>query len=149
MSNPDGTPTPVFVSYSHQDKKWLKRLQIHLKPLVRAGDIDLWDDTRIRPGADWKAEIDCALTAAGVAVLLVSADFLASDFCYDVEMARALERHQQGTARVVPVILRPCEWRSTPLGELKALPLDGRPVREWPDPDRAFTEIVKGLLGSP
>ena len=83
MPDPDQEAISVFVSYSHRDEKWLERLQVHLKPLVRAGDIDLWDDTQIRSGEDWKAKIDQALGSARFAVLLVSADFLASDFIQD------------------------------------------------------------------
>jgi len=76
----------VFISYSHHDVKWLERLRVHLKPLIRKQVVDLWDDTRISPGMDWRREIDTALSAASVAVLLISADFLASDFIVDNEL---------------------------------------------------------------
>ena len=116
MSSPDRKSTPVFVSYSHRDKKWLQRLQVHLKPLVRAGDIDLWDDTRIRPGADWKAQIDRALASARVAVLLVSADFLASDFIQDQELPVLLEAAERRGTRILPVILSHSLFTGSPLG---------------------------------
>ena len=93
---------------------------------------DVWHDRRIAPGQEWAGEIDDALEHADVVLLLVSADFLASDYCYDKEMTRALTRHEQGSARVVPVILRPCDWQSSPFGKLQALPLDGKPVTSTP-----------------
>jgi len=127
MSSPDRKSTPVFVSYSHRDKKWLQRLQVHLKPLVRAGDIELWDDTRIQPGADGKAQIDRALATARVAVLLVSADFLASDFVQDQELPVLLEAAERRGTRILPVILSHSLFTDSPLrqGWRIQYPLDG------------------------
>jgi hypothetical protein len=100
--------THVFVSYSHQDAEWLKRLQIHLKPLIRQGALELWDDSRIKPGAAWRDEIEVALSRASVAVLLVSADFLASDFVADNELPPLLDRAVNGGVRIMSVIVGPC-----------------------------------------
>ncbi|MCP4655795.1 MAG: toll/interleukin-1 receptor domain-containing protein, partial [bacterium] len=135
----------IFISYAHEDRDLCEQLRRQLSPLEREKRVSIWTDELISAGAEWSEEILAALERAQLVLLLVSADFLASDFCYIEEMTRALERHRAGTARVVPVILRPCEWRSTPLGELKALPRDGRPVTQWPDTDAALSDVVKGL----
>ncbi|MCP5117715.1 MAG: toll/interleukin-1 receptor domain-containing protein [bacterium] len=128
MPDPESPPTPVFVSYSHRDKKWLERLQVHLKPLLREGDIDLWDDTRIQPGADWKAEIDRALAGARVAVFLVSPDFLASDFIHDEELPALLEAAEKRGTRILPVILSHCLYADSRLGRFQAANSPDRPL---------------------
>jgi hypothetical protein len=130
MSDPDRKSMPVFVSYSHQDKKWLERLQVHLKPLVRAGDIDLWDDTRIQPGADWKTEIDRALVSARVAVLLVSADFLASDFIHDEELPVLLQAARKRGTRILPVILSHSLFADSSLARFQAVNAPDRPLEQ-------------------
>ena len=118
MTGP-GTPTPpdsieVFYSYAHEDEALIKELRKHLTILKRQGVIRDWYDREITAGTEWKGQIDQHLNAAGVILLVISADFLASDYCYDVEMTRALERHDQGEARVIPVLLRPVEgWQRT------------------------------------
>src|SRR5688500_7371659 len=106
-SSPSPRPT-VFISYSHADKEWLERLKRHLKPLVREGRVDCWDDTHIRPGDDWKQEIRNALDAAQVAVLLISADFFASDFIDENELPSLLAAAQAKGVRILPVILSAC-----------------------------------------
>ena len=110
MPNPEGKTTPVFVSYSHRDERWLKRLQVHLKPLVREGEIELWDDTRIAAGARWREEIERALDQAAIAILLISADFLASDFVVDNELPPLLQAAEQGGTTILPLILKHCRF---------------------------------------
>jgi hypothetical protein len=85
------------------------------------------------------------LERADIILLLVSPDFLASDYCYDIEMTRAIERHQAGEARVVPVVLRPCDWHDAPFGKLNAAPKDGKPISTWPDLDEALLDVVKAI----
>jgi hypothetical protein len=97
----------VFVSYSHQDSEWLKRLRIHLSPLETQGVVDIWDDTKIAAGADWKLEIERALDSAQVAVLLVSADFLASRFISDKEVPELLAAAESKGTTILPVIISP------------------------------------------
>jgi hypothetical protein len=147
MGNPEGKATPVFVSYSHRDKRWLERLQVHLKPLVREGDIDLWDDTRIRPGADWKVEIDCALAAARVAVFLVSPDFLASDFIHDEELPVLLEAAEKRGTRILPVILNHCLYADSKLGRFQAINSPDRPLEGLTKAgrDKALSDLARAI----
>ncbi len=98
--------TRIFVSYSHQDASWLRRLQIHMKPLIDL--IDFWDDTRIKPGMEWRREIDHALTTARVAILLISADFLASDFIQTNELPPLLQKAASDGTQVLSLIVKPC-----------------------------------------
>jgi hypothetical protein len=141
----------IFFSYSHADEALRDELEKHLSALKRQGVIETWHDRRIAAGREFHGEISANLEAADVILLLVSADFLASDYCYDLETARAIERHEAGAAAVIPVILRPCDWHDTPFGKLQAAPRDGRPVTLWPSADEAFVDVVaaiKRVLGS-
>jgi TIR domain-containing protein len=138
-------PIEIFYSYSHVDEDFRNELDKHLSVLKRRGVIAGWHDRKIAPGAEWGVEIDKHLEASNVILLLVSADFLASDYCYDKEMGRAMERHAQGAARVIPIILRSCDWQSVPFGKLQALPKDGKAITSWGNRDEAFTNVVEGL----
>src|SRR5436305_1994824 len=137
----------VFISYACKDKNLRERLDSHLSSLKRQDYIDVWHDRDVGAGRDWKREIDVHLNDAQVILLLVSADFLASDYCYGIEMKRALERHELGEARVIPVILRPVYWEGMPFSHLQALPTAARPVTGpgWRNQDEAFADIVRGL----
>jgi tetratricopeptide (TPR) repeat protein len=138
-------PAQLFYSYSHKDEKLRDRLEVHLSALKREGLISGWHDRKIGAGTEWKDAIDDNLKAASIVLLLVSADFLASDYCYDVELKYAMERHQKGQARVIPVILRPCDWKTMSFAKLQALPTDGRPVTDWKTRDDAFLNVVEGI----
>jgi len=119
----------VFISYSHRDESWKDRLVRQLRVLQRQGLLDVWDDRRIGGGEDWRAEIDAAMARARVAVLLVSADFLSSDFILDEEVPRLLQRRKSEGVRVIPVIVRPCDWLAVGwLAEIQTRPRDGRPL---------------------
>ena len=135
----------VFFSYTRKDAKLRDQLETHLSNLKRQSIITGWHDRKIAAGTEWKGQIDEHLESARVILLLVSADFLASDYCYDVEMKRSLERHEAGEARVIPVILRPCDWHMAPFGKLQILPGDGRPVVKWPSRDEAFQDVAVGI----
>ncbi len=135
----------VFFSYSHRDETLRDELETHLAMLKRQGVINTWHDRRIGAGKELDQEINRYLEEAEIILLLVSPNFLASDYCYDVEMSRALERHESGDARVIPVILRPCAWHDAPFGKLMAIPNDGKPVTKYPDQDDAFLEITRAI----
>ena len=128
----------VFFSYAHEDEALRDALATHLRLLERQGIIAGWHDRRILPGGAWAGAIDDHLQRARIILLLVSADFLASDYSYDVEVQQAMARHDAGAARVIPVILRPVDWHSAPFGTLQALPKDGHPVTSWSNRDEAF-----------
>lgn len=135
----------VFVSYSHKDEELQNQLQVHLSMLKRQGVIDVWHDRRIVHGDEIDSSVSEALEEAQVVLLLVSPDFLASDYCYDREMQRAMERHEAGEARVLPVILRPCDWTDAPFGKLLATPKDGKPVVTWANIDEAFLDVTQAI----
>lgn len=136
----------VFFSYAHEDEVLRNKLAKHLKLLERQGVIQSWHDHQILPGTEWQGQLDRHLETAQIILLLISANFLASDYCYDIEMKRALERHQAREARVIPIILSPVDnWDKSPFGILQALPTAGKPVTRWENEDEAFTSIVKGI----
>lgn len=135
----------VFFSYTHIDESLRDQLEIHLSLMKREGLITEWHDRRIVAGSDIDDSIDEQLESADIILLLVSANFIASEYCFATEMKRAMERHKAGGARVIPVILRACDWHSAPFGKLNAVPTDGRPVTSWPNQDEAFTDIAKSI----
>lgn len=135
----------IFISYSHKDDALRAELDKHLALLRREGAIELWSDHRILPGSEFEKDISLALEAAEIILLLVSADFLSSDYCFGIEMRRALERHVSGEAVVVPVILRACDWQNAPFSHLNALPSGGREIAKWASPDDAYLNVVQGL----
>jgi TIR domain len=139
------TPIRVFFSYAHKDEALRDQLAAHLSVLARAHLIDSWHDRKISAGAERAEQIDKKLEEADVILLLISADFMASDYCFEKEMMRALQRHKAKEARVVPIILRPTDWTSAPFAGLQALPKHGRPVTSWPNQDEAWTDVAKGI----
>ena len=134
----------IFFSYSHKDEALRDDLAKHLSILQRRGVIDAWYSRNIEAGVEWAADIDKQLSQSEIILLLVSSDFLASDYCYDVEVKRAMERHEAGDARVIPVIVRPVDWQDAPFGKLQALP-NGEPITKWADRDEALLDVVKGI----
>jgi len=146
-SKPDERTRPVrlFYSYSHRDETLRNELETHLKLLQRVGMIESWHDRNIDAGDDWKRRIDENLERADIVLLLISSDFLASDYCYEKEMLRALERHEGGDARVIPVIVRDVNWSLAPFAKLQALPKDALAVMRWPDRDTAWRNVSEGI----
>ncbi|HLV99299.1 MAG TPA: toll/interleukin-1 receptor domain-containing protein [Ktedonobacterales bacterium] len=138
-------PMRVFYSYSHKDAALRDELETHLAGLKRGGIVQEWSDRDITGGEEWAGEIDENLEAADIILLLISADFINSNYCYDIEMARALERHEARTARVIPIVLRPVEWDTTPFHKLQALPAGAKAVTTWPNRDEAWVDVVRGI----
>jgi hypothetical protein len=141
----DNHALKVFVSYSHVDEKLKDAVLRHLKPLERMNLITEWHDRKLLAGDAWGDVISRNLEEADIVLLLVSIDFINSKYCYDVELDRALERHAEGTCRVVPIILRGCLWQHTPFSKLQALPRDGKPAVSWPDIDEALATVAEAL----
>src|ERR1700722_15784447 len=137
--------TTLFFSYAHTDEGLRDRLERHLAMLKRQGFIDVWHDRRIGPGGDFGAAITPELERADLILLLVSPDFLASEYCYEREMIRAMERQAAGETKVLPVILRPCDWHDAPFGRLLATPTDGKPITKFADLDDAFLEVTTAI----
>ena len=137
-------PISLFYCYSHEDESLRKELDNHLALLKRQGVILAWHDRMIGAGEDWKGALDENLERAQVILLLISASFLASDYCYDVEMTLALVRHDAGTARVIPVILRSVDWKSSPFARLQSLPKNLRPVDAVVGPRRGVHGCRQG-----
>jgi hypothetical protein len=135
----------VFFSYSHADEELRDQLEKQLAMLKRQGVIETWHDRRIGAGENIDQVIDDHINSDEVILLLISADFLASDYCYDIEMMRAMGRHRAGEAIVIPVILRACDWHYAPFGKLNAAPRDGKPITQWPDIDEAFFQVAKAV----
>jgi hypothetical protein len=135
----------VFYSYAHEDEVLRNELAKQLKLLKREGKITEWYDREISGGEEWEQTIDTHLNTARIILLLVSPDFIASDYCYATEMIRAMERHETLEARVIPIILRPTDWHNAPFGKLNALPRDGKAVTTWSNRDEAFLDVAKGI----
>ena len=135
----------IFYCYAHEDKALRNELEKHLEPLKRSKQITTWHDRDIQPGTEWKQELASHLDSADIVLLLVSPNFMRSNYCYGVGMQRALERHEAGEARVIPVILRPVDWQQTPLSKLQVLPTDGKPISTWRNRDEAFRDVAKGI----
>jgi hypothetical protein len=138
-------PLEVFIAYSHKDDDLRSELETHLSSLKRDGKISPWYDRAIEGGSEWEALLKAKLESSPIILLLISANFLASDYCYDTEMKRAIERHEKGTAVVIPIILRPCDWLSSPFSKLQALPKNIVPITKWDDRDSAFLDVVQSI----
>jgi internalin A len=135
----------IFFSYSHKDESLRDELETHLKLLQRQGIISVWHDRKILPGTEWDGEIDVNLERAKIILLLISADFIASDYCWDKEVKRALERHEKDEAVVLPIALRKCDWKGAPFSKLQGLPKDLTPVTSYKDRDAAWTDVATGI----
>jgi tetratricopeptide (TPR) repeat protein len=138
----------VFISYSHKDQTFREELEIHLSNLKRQKIISSWYDGEIAPGSEWEPQIMDHLTSAQIILLLISADFIHSDFCYSIEMKQAIDRHNPGEARVIPILLRPTDWQGASFDKLQMLPTGAKAVTKWRRRDDAFADIVHGIRAS-
>src|SRR5262249_24830754 len=121
-------PIEVYYSYADADEDLRSELDKHLGQLRREGLITTFHKRQITAGMNWTKAQDSHLSTASIILLLVSSDFLSSDYCYGIEMQHAMERHEANETRVIPILLRPCDWQSTPFGKLQALPSNGKPL---------------------
>lgn len=135
----------IFISYSHVDSRWLDRLHKHLAQLRREGSIEAWYDREITAGGKLHDEIARELGEADIFIAALSPDFIASSYCYDVELQEALRREVEGGLVVVPIVFEPCDWLSTPLSNFKALPDEGKPVSEFANENVALLAITGEL----
>ena len=136
----------VFYSYAHEDEKLMNELEKHLGVLKRMGMITTWHDRKIKPGEVWEGKIDEHLESSQVILLLVSADFVASDYCWEREMVKALQLHELGRAVVIPILLREVAFLDkTPFGKLQMLPKDAKPITRWKRADQAWSEVAEAI----
>lgn len=135
----------IFFSYSHADEALRNELEKHLSILKRQGLIETWHDRQIGAGEDFANKINSNLETADIILLLVSSDFLSSDYCYDIEMTRAMERHERGEASVIPIILRPCSWHKALFGKILAATKDGKAITKYPTLDDGFLEVTAAI----
>jgi TIR domain len=135
----------VFLAYARKDSEMRDRLEIHLSTLKRNNVIRTWYDGLIEGGKEWKKEILNELNIADIILLLVSADFIASDFSYDIEMVKALKRHEEGSAVVIPIILTPCDWQDTKLANLQVVPKDGTPISNWANKEDGYRDAAERI----
>ena len=138
-------PIHIFISYSHKDQRYRDRLDTALALLRREGKIHTWHDRLISPGKDWRKDIDANLEAAQIILFLISADFIDSNYAYGVEMKRALQKHKRGKARAIAILVRPADWQTAPFASLQALPSEARPITEWRNRDKAWTNVAQGI----
>ena len=135
----------IFFSYAHADEALRNQLERHLGSLKRQKRILTWYDRNIPPGTEWASEIDAHLKTAHIILLLISSDFIDSPYCWSVELKKAIKRHNAGEACVIPIIVRPVNWKKTPFAKLQALPTDGKPISTWSDIDEALVNVVEGI----
>lgn len=146
LTAPKGTKAlSIFISYSHKDEAYKDDLVKHLSPLKRLGLVEEWNDRKIAAGTDWDKVISEKLEKANIIILLISIDFISSNYCFDIEMERALERHEKKEAVIIPVIARNCLWHHTPFAKIQALPKDAKAISSWPDRDDAFTAVADAV----
>lgn len=135
----------VFIGYSPNDLSFFQQLNTHLAPLERLGSIKVHHEGCINPGSEWRRNIEQFLSSADLIILLISADFIASEFCYVVELEQALMRHHAGLTHLLPVIVRDCAWQQLPIGTLRALPDRCTSVLSHPNPDQVWATLCNTL----
>jgi hypothetical protein len=135
----------LYCSYSHYDEKYRRQLEKHLSALNRIGLIRIWHDRKIMPGVDWQMEIDSHLESSDIILLLISADFIESQYCYSLELETAISRHDNGRSRVIPILIRFVDWEGTPFSKLQIIPRGNRPIEAWRSRDKGWTEVAKEI----
>lgn len=137
----------VFISYSHKDEVFRADLEEHLSMLRRRGVISVWNDREIRAGDDWKGKIDENIDKADIVLFLISPSFLASDYCYDIEVEKAIENKESGKCQIISIIIRPCDWHDCNFSNFQAVPKDGKPINTWKNKDEAWLDAITEIKG--
>lgn len=138
-------PAKIFLSYSHKDERWKDKLLTHLSPMRRQGSINSWDDRQIKAGSQWNDEILKHFNEADVILCLISPDFIDSDYCYQIEAQRALEKRELGQVEVIPILLREVDWKKTPFHALQVIPRDNKPIASRANKDKALAEVAREI----
>ncbi|MGH3449661.1 MAG: TIR domain-containing protein [Haloechinothrix sp.] len=141
----DRGPLKLFLSYAHEDRDLVTELRKHLAPLRHEQIVADWYDREVMAGQDWDREIRAQLESSDLVIVVVSADFVASDYAYGRELALALRLHDQGRLRLLPVIGRNCKWQNLPLARLQVLPEGAVPISSWDQRDDALVSVVVGV----
>jgi hypothetical protein len=145
-TEPTQRPLRLFLSYAHEDKRFCQKLETHLAGLKAKGAISPWYDGEIRAGAQWSEEIKHNLETSEIILLLISPDFIASEYCYGYEMKRALERHAEQEARVIPVLIRDVDdWENQPFAKLQVVPSGAKPVDNWDNKNKAWVDVARNI----
>jgi hypothetical protein len=135
-------PWRVFYSYSHADESLRNQLAKYLAPLKQKGSILEWHDRSIEPGGDWNQKISDKLDSSDIVIALLSPDFLASEYCFGIEMEKAFSKLKREEIRLVPVLLRPCMWEESRFSAIQMIPRDSKPVTSWPSVDEALKNVA-------
>lgn len=135
----------LFVSYARKDILFLADFNVHMADLKRNGLIEQWTDQQINPGEEWEDALKRALETADIILFLVSPDFIASDYIQEIEVKKAMERHQEGDVIIVPVIIRPCDFSCLSISKFQALPPNAKPISSWENKDEAWLEVLHGI----
>ncbi|MDT7541684.1 MAG: hypothetical protein QOE33_1588 [Acidobacteriota bacterium] len=138
-------PKLVFISYCHADELHKNNIEKHLSPLVRERQIKIVTDRGIKPGSKWESEIAEYLSKSTIVLLLISADFIASDYCYEKELSNAIQRNDRGEAIVIPVFLRPCHYRNLAFSQIQGVPKDAVPIEKLQYPEDGYVQVVKAV----
>ncbi len=140
-----GKSVELFISYSHRDEELRQQLDKHLASLKRQKVIEAWHDRKIEAGMEWAKQIDDNLNKADIILLLISPDFILSNYCFEIEMEQAIKRHESGEAILVPIILEPCDWTWLPFSKYQAFPKNAKPITTWTNTNEALLDVVQGI----
>lgn len=135
----------MFISYSHKDEEYKDALLEHMASLRRTGEVEEWHDRKIEPGKNWKNEISQHLHNSTIIIFLISASFINSDYCVEVEAKTAFEKHLKGEALLIPIVIRPTHWNDSEFANIQSLPKDSKPVTTWENADMAWLDVVQGI----
>lgn len=137
----------IFISYSHEDRQYRQEFEKQLSPLVRTKKAIIWSDAELSPGANWKEVIDKNLDDSDVVICLITSNFIHSDFCYNEEFLKCIDRHKRGEITIIPLIVEDCGWEMTEIGELQAIPEFGQPVHssKWKNAAEGYADAVRRI----